>query len=58
MKPSSSSEGDSNSATQPIEEFEPTGVPGLKTWPAVYVFVLACFIISVTLLVALTLTYR
>jgi len=34
-----------------------TGLPGLHTWKAVYLFVLACFALSVGLLVALTLIY-
>ena len=31
-----------------------TGLPGLRSWPAVYVFVLAAFILWIVLLVALT----
>ena len=33
---------------------EGTGLPGLKTWPAVYFFVLAAFVFWVLLLAALT----
>ena len=39
-------------------EAEPTGLPGLRNWTAVYVFVLGCFLISLGLLVILTRTYR
>jgi hypothetical protein len=31
-----------------------TGLPGFKTWPAVYLFVMAAFVVWVVLLVALT----
>jgi len=31
-----------------------TGLPGLRTWPAVYVFVLAIFALWVGLLIALS----
>ena len=31
-----------------------TGLPGLRTWPAVYVFVLAVFALWVGLLIALS----
>lgn len=33
---------------------EGTGLPGFKTWPAVYLFVMAAFVVWVVLLVALT----
>lgn len=36
---------------------EPTGLPGLRTWPAVYWFVFGCFVICVALLTALSLIY-
>ena len=35
-----------------------TGLPGLRTWPAVYAFVLVVFALTVAVLTALTLTYR
>ena len=33
---------------------EGTGLPGFKTWPAVYLFVFATFVVWVVLLEALT----
>ncbi len=36
---------------------EPTGLPCLKTWRGVYLFVLGCFILWVLLLLALTASY-
>jgi hypothetical protein len=35
-------------------EVEPTGLPFLRTWPGVYLFVFACFVVCVALLAALT----
>ena len=58
MKPSNTSANLSHAEIQPADDFEPTGVPGLKTWRGVYVFVMACFIFSVILLVVLTIAYR
>ena len=46
------------SISEPEGSQAPTGLPGLHTWKAVYLFVLACFVISVALLVALTMAYR
>jgi hypothetical protein len=34
-----------------------TGLPGLHTWRSVYLFVFACFVLSVLLLLALTVIY-
>jgi len=34
-----------------------TGLPGLRTWRGVYVFVLGCFLLWVMLLIALTAFY-
>jgi hypothetical protein len=34
-----------------------TGVPGLASWPRVYFFVAACFVVWLTLLTLLTLAY-
>ena len=34
-----------------------TGVPGLRTWPRVYAFVITCFVVWVTLLTTLMLVY-
>ena len=34
-----------------------TGVPGLTTWPRVYLFVGVCFLLWLTLLTILTLSY-
>ena len=38
-------------------ESDTTGLPGLRSWPAVYLFVVAVFIIWVALLIALERTY-
>jgi len=46
------------SGVAPEDSRVPTGLPGLHTWRSVYLFVLACFAISVVLLVILTRTYR
>jgi hypothetical protein len=35
------------------DETEPPDLPGFRTWRAVYIFVLACFVCSVVLLVIL-----
>ena len=37
---------------------ESTGLPGLRTWRSVYVFVLALFAVYVVLLIALTRTFQ
>jgi len=34
-----------------------TGLPGLRTWPRVYLFVLGVFVVWVVLLTALTLMF-
>ena len=36
---------------------EITGLPGLRTWRGVYVFVFGCFILWVVLLLALTVSF-
>ncbi len=36
---------------------EATGLPGVATWPGVYFFVFASFILWVLLLLALTMSY-
>lgn len=36
---------------------ELTGLPGLRTWRGVYLFVFGCFVLSVVLLIALTVIY-
>jgi len=36
---------------------EVTGLPGLRTWRGVYIFVFGCFILWVALLLALTVGY-
>jgi hypothetical protein len=36
---------------------EPTGLPWLRTWKAVYWFVFGCFVLCVALLAALTMIY-
>ena len=35
----------------------PTGLPVLRTWRSVYLFVFGCFILSVLLLLMLTMSY-
>jgi hypothetical protein len=35
---------------EPVDD-ESTGLPGLRTWRSVYVFVLSCFVLYVVLLV-------
>lgn len=40
-------------AEEPAEDAK-TGLPGLRTWRAVYLFVLGCFIVWVGLLTLLT----
>lgn len=44
-------------AEPPAPESEDTGLPWLRTWPRVYLLVLACFALWVGLLVALTLSF-
>jgi len=41
----------------PAPETEKTGLPLLRSWPAVYIFVLGSFVLWVALLVALTKIY-
>ncbi|MDB6113690.1 MAG: hypothetical protein JWQ62_635 [Lacunisphaera sp.] len=41
---------------KPIDD-QVTGLPGLRTWPAVYVFVLGVFVLWVGLLTVLTEMY-
>jgi hypothetical protein len=36
---------------------EVTGLPGLRTWRGVYIFVFGCFILWVALLLALTVSF-
>ena len=43
--------------TLPDGNDELTGLPGLRTWRGVYLFVFGCFVLSVVLLVALTVIY-
>ncbi len=39
---------------QPAANEEETGVPGLRSWRAVYLFVFGCFLVWVALLAVLT----
>ena len=39
-------------------ETERTGLPLLRTWRGVYLFVMSCFILWVLLLLCLSVTYR
>jgi hypothetical protein len=41
----------------PVAEEGATGLPVLRTWPRVYLFVLGVFLVWVVLLVALTMTF-
>lgn len=41
----------------PVDRDELTGLPGLRTWRGVYLFVFGCFILWVLLLLALTSSY-
>ena len=41
----------------PLRPDDDTGVPGLRTWTQVYVFVGACFLVWLTLLTLLTRVY-
>jgi len=55
MKPS---EGNIAAAeTPPDGKDELTGLPGLRTWRGVYIFVFGCFILWVALLLALTVSF-
>ena len=55
MKPS---EGNIAPAeTPPDGKDELTGLPGLRTWRGVYVFVFGCFVLWVALLLALTVSF-
>jgi hypothetical protein len=55
MKPS---EGNIAPAeTPPDGKDELTGLPGLRTWRGVYVFVFGCFALWVALLLALTVSF-
>jgi hypothetical protein len=46
-----------NSKAPPDDRDEATGLPGLRTWRGVYLFVFGCFILWVLLLLALTVSY-
>ena len=43
--------------TSPESKDEITGLPGLRTWRHVYLFVFGCFVLWVLLLLALTMSY-
>ncbi|MGB8370156.1 MAG: hypothetical protein ACLPYZ_06425 [Limisphaerales bacterium] len=50
-----SPEGNVTPAETPLDgKDELTGLPGLRTWCGVYVFVIGCFVLWVALLFALT----
>jgi hypothetical protein len=54
MKPSAQEPADPSPASrEPVDDAR-TGLPGLRTWRAVYLFVLGCFIVWVGLLALLT----
>jgi hypothetical protein len=44
-------------AAPPDSDNELTGLPALRTWRSVYIFVFVCFVLSVLLLLALTVIY-
>jgi hypothetical protein len=53
-----SSEDNAGSVESPPDvQEELTALPGLRTWRAVYLFVLGCFVLSVLLLLALTMSF-
>ncbi len=55
MKPS---EGNTESVESPSgDNEESTGLPGLRSWRGVYVFVFGCFVLWVVLLLALAVLY-
>jgi hypothetical protein len=41
----------------PHDQEQLTGLPGLRTWRSVYLFVFGCFVLSVLLLLVLTVIY-
>ena len=45
--------GPPSNSSPPVDD-EVTGLPGLRSWRAVYLFVLGCFVLWVVLLAALT----
>jgi hypothetical protein len=45
------------SSHEGMRDNEPTGLPGLRTWRGVYLFVFGCFILWVVLLIALTVIF-
>lgn len=53
------SSGDNPGSVEPPSQAqaERTGLPGLRTWRGVYLFVFGCFVLWVLLLLALTLSY-
>ncbi len=52
------SEDNAESAKSPSGgQDETTGLPGLRTWHEVYLFVFTCFVLSVLLLLVLTMSY-
>jgi hypothetical protein len=53
-----SSKGSTESAESPARENEElTGLPGLRSWRSVYLFVFGSFILWVVLLLALTVSF-
>jgi hypothetical protein len=53
-----SPEADNKSAAAPSNDNdELTGLPWLRTWRGVYLFVFGCFILWVVLMLALTMSY-
>ncbi len=48
----------SDPARENASQDEATGLPLLRTWTGVYLFVLGCFLVWVVALFALTLTFR
>ncbi len=52
------SEGNTGSVVPPSDgQDELTGLPGLRTWRGVYIFVFGCFVLWVVLLLALTVSF-
>jgi hypothetical protein len=48
-----------NAQPGPVNESrsEPTGLPGLRTWREVYLFVIICFVVYVALLTIFSLAF-
>ena len=50
-------DGTTDSQAPSAGQDEMTGLPGLRTWRGVYLFVFGCFVLWVMLLLALTVSF-